>query len=312
MKRILLILAGIAMMTSCNDNLEVGITYQLTATIDNLNVVKDLKDLDNTDLFPNGTIDVSGYKVRVSYLIYNAAGELVDEDIQLVDDFSKTVTVTSNLEAGEYTLVACADIVESSSNGSISWEPWNFGNKSSLRDIKITDAGYKGGYYKALGVKKSAVTIEKSETVQLTTEPAGGLITFLFNNINHNQVAFINYGWDKASDYYLINEDRSNVVSGFWENDYETESEYTGVYVHRYFLPVQDFTFMWKIYGPTQNLLRSGETTFDIEKGVNKTITVNTQTGQYTATASTRSTVLSIKNTLRIKSLPTEKISRLN
>ncbi|MGV8135187.1 MAG: hypothetical protein AB2L20_08230 [Mangrovibacterium sp.] len=312
MKKILMILAGIVLMTSCNDNLEVGITYQLTTTIDNLNVVKDLKDLDNTDLFPNGTIDVSDYKVRVSYLIYNAAGELVDEDIQLVDDFSKTVTVTSSLEAGEYTLVVCADIVEASSNGSISWEPWNFGNKSSLRDIKITDAGYIGGYYKALGVKKSAVTIEKSETVQLSTEPAGGLITFYFSNINHNQVAYIVYGWDKASDYYLINEDRSNIVSGLWSYDYETSSQYSGYYALRYFLPIQDFTFMWDIFGPTQNLLRSGETTFDIEKGVNKIITVNTQTGQYTATASTRSAVLSTKNTLRIQSLPTEKISRHN
>lgn len=299
----------VILLTSCNKDLDLDIKYQLTVDIDNMDVVKNLKNYNNADLFPNGVIGIKDYKVRVSSMLYNSAGVLVSEDIQFVDDFSKTVSLTNSIDAGEYTLVSFADIVKYNS-GKVSFEYWKIEGKNSLSKLQITDMDYKGFEYKALGVAKTKISINKSTLASIKTEPVGSLITFWFINIDYAKIAYLGYGWNKKSDYYLVDEEKSNIVTENTIDEYETESEYTGYYDQRYFLPMQQLTFVWQSYSSSLNAILSKGLTFNIDRGINKTIKIDVQTGQYSETNSTKSAIIpTSKNVLRIQSLPTEKIN---
>jgi len=302
-------MVGVAiLLTSCNKDLDLDIKYKLTVNIDNMNVVKNIKSYDGTDYFPNGTLDESGCKVRVSTFLYNSTGDLVCENIQLVDDFSKKVTVTESIANGGYTLVSCTDIVVTSGSN-VNKENWTFESKASLKNFKIVDQD-KFGSYKVLGISKSEITINKSEILDINNEPTGAMIVFLFNNMDYKKISYVDYAWEKKNDYYLVNEDKVSVKTDIGVSEYETESDYTGFFDLMYFLPIKDFIFYFETYDSNVNLLLSKKLTFDIEKNVNKLITINASTG-VSSTTNTKSAYIpnSDGQVLRIQSLPTRKIN---
>lgn len=278
------------MLASCNTDKEVDIVYQFTSKIDILDVVKELKDIQNADAFPNGKIDIDGYHVRVNFFMYDKDGAVVEKDTKIVNDFAQVVNVTKAMPEGEYTVVATADIVKNAGDR-IDFEYWKFENPNTLRDFKIKDLNYVGFEYKALGIYKEMVNINKSTNLNISVKPAGSLITMWFRNAYVSSIAYIYYEWNKSSDYYLINEDKANVLNTGSSDDFEVESAYTGYYDQRYFLPVQDFKFTWATYNSSINVVKTNNTTFNITKGVNPTITVDVTTGNTVVSNNTKSGV---------------------
>jgi len=314
MKKILMIvMVGVSiLLTSCNKDLDLDIKYQLTVNIDNMDVVKNLKDYDNSDLFPNGVIDASDGKVRVTFLCYNSDGKLCFEESQLVDDYSKSVEITKSVESGDYTIVTITDIV-SVENGKISTELWKVEKKESLRDLKVSKGSVNQYYFMALGISKENLSINKSESVKVNTEPIGSLVTFKFTNIDQSKVTSIGYGWSKESDYCLINEGKYNIVSQTSVEEFEMESKYTTYYDQRYFLPISDLTFAWISYSSNFTPVLSKGMTLNVQSGINKTITVNVNSGISTETNSTKSATIPTEGqVLRIQSLPNHQINSVH
>lgn len=115
--------------------------------------------------------------------------------------------------------------------------------------------------------------------LDVSVKPAGSLITMWFRNAYVSNIAYIYYEWNKSSDYYLVNEDKPNVLTKTIHDDFEVESSYTGYYDQRYFLPVQDFKFTWATFNSANNILKTNYATLNITKAVNSYITVDVSTG---------------------------------
>jgi hypothetical protein len=268
-----------ALCTACGDKkADDLLQYELSASIDVLDVVKDLKDTGQGALFPNGTID-DGSHVRVKFLIYNKEdGSLLNEETQIVDDFSKIVKVTKSVKAGEYIVVATADMVENTDD-EIDFACWEFKNTSLLRDFQIKDKGYIGYEYKAMGVYKTSVTVDKAVSLNIKVKPVGGLVTFYFRNLTISTIAYLAYAWDKISDYYLVEDEKSYSANSPSGNEYEVKEQYNAVYDYRYFLPMQSLLLVWETYDAKEKALNSGSVTFDVTQGVNPLLTTDVKAG---------------------------------
>lgn len=288
MKKVCMMLLGVLLITACTNEKEADIVYELTAQIDLLNVVKGQKSIDNTDVFPGGRIDISGYNVRVNYFVYNDEGSLVASETKIVGSFAQTVSVVKSLPGGNYTLVATADIVKSVDER-VDFEFWKFENVSRLRDFRIVDQNYIGYEFKSLGIVKQYTLVDGAKQVNLSVKPVGSLVTFYFQNVYLNNVAIVYYEWNKTSDYYSVDDETSNIRTVRYGFDYEVDSQYTGFYDQRYFLPIQGFKFLWGIYDADLELLDFDAVTFNITKGINPTVTVDVSTGSMQVTTSTRS-----------------------
>lgn len=277
MRKLFIFIAGVLLLASCNNDKEVDIVYQLNAKIDILDVVKDLKDIQNADAFPNGIINEE-YNVRVNFIIYDEKGTAVEQDTKIVNDFSQILNITKSLSKGEYTIVATTDIVKNNGDR-VDFEFWKLENTSSLRDFKIKDLNYIGYRYKVLGIYKDIISVNGSVNLDVSVKPAGSLITMWFRNAYVNNIAYIYYEWNKSSDYYLVNEDKPNVLTQKTYDDFEVESSYTGYYDQRYLLPVQDFKFTWATLNSANVILKTNSATLNIIKAVNSNITVDVSTG---------------------------------
>jgi hypothetical protein len=295
MKKIIILITGVLFLISCDKKTE--IKYEMTVSIDVLDVVKNLRSLDNTELFPNGVID-DGSHVRVKLFTFNGDGSLFAEDSQILDDFSQKALVKRSMPEGEYTLVAFADMVDNNGDN-ITFQCWDFQNTSSLRNFRIVDLGYKGHKYKAMGVSKTNVDISKSLSTNINVQPVGALVTFYFRNLFINEVAFLYYFWDKHADYYLVEDGTSNSVDIDIENEYEVEAEYNGLYDQRYFLPVRDMTLTWATLTGDLNVVKRNTVTFNVEQGKDITVNVDTKAATANVSQTTRSDSFSLDDLLR-------------
>lgn len=278
MKKILILWMMIAVLAACNNDKEVEIEYQLTAKIDVLDVVKDLKDLDNAALFPNGSIPDEDYSSRVRFFVYDDQGDLCFDKTTITKDFSEVVTISTALKKGKYTLIATADLVKASNN-KVSFEFWIFNQIKSLDKFTIKDDDYVGWEYKALGICNVELDMESSHTINAKVKPVGSLITFYFSNINSNSISTIYYERSKTSDYYSVVDGNPVAKSGTFYSEYQTKSQYTGYYDQRYYLPMQNMTLSWETSNSSGQLVKSGNTTFNIEQGKNKVIRIDVTTG---------------------------------
>ncbi|MFA5328108.1 MAG: hypothetical protein WC384_09975 [Prolixibacteraceae bacterium] len=313
MKKILMILiVGIAViLTSCNKDLNLDVKYQLTINIDNMDVVKNMKNYDNTDVFPGGLLDSDGVKVRESFFVYNLNGELVFNNTEIVDDFSKKILISCDLSEGEYTLVSCVDIVVSDGE-SITEELWNFKNVDMLSNFRMEEA-VSLYQMNTLGVTKSQVSIDKSVSVDIKTSVVGAMFSYCFENAYLEEIAEVDWGYSKTNDYYNVEDAASNVSEQVQNNYWEPDEQYNGIMGSIFILPCKDFVFAWQSYSTTFEPEAFGYVTFDVVAGNHKTITVDSQTGEYFMGGSTKSvTIPSDGQILKVQSLPTEKIRSIH
>jgi hypothetical protein len=276
---VIILITFVAFTSSCNDkNKGVDIQYQLTVSVDVRNVVKNLKDLDNTDYFSNGVIPDEDYRVRINLFIYKEDGSLVSKEMQIVDNFYKKMEVKKSMDTGKYTLVASADIVKSTGSN-VDFEFWKFENTDDLRSLRVVDLKYKVFYYKAIGVSTKTIEIEKSESQEIVVDPIGSLITFYFYNASASKIAYIIYEWSKSAEYYRVDDEESNVITSAVSDGFEVTSQYTGYYDPRYFLPTQDIELIWGTLTAAEKVVNAGSKVFNIQKDVNQTLSIDVQSG---------------------------------
>jgi hypothetical protein len=157
------------------------------------------------------------------------------------------------------------------------------------------------------------INVLKSENIEIRTETVGSLVTFYFTNVNSSKVASFFWAWDKINDYLQVNESKSNITSDYGYNEWETNSDYYGLYDYHYFLPMNEVNFIWESYSSTSSVLLSKIWTFSTSVGINKTITIDIETGQKSETNSTESAIIASEaQLLRVQSLSTRKINSVH
>jgi hypothetical protein len=173
------------------------------------------------------------------------------------------------MKEGEYTIVATADMLRDNEECH-----WTYENAADLNRFTIKNLGKYIDYEHAvLGIYKEDISIGRGTGLNISLKPAGSLVTMHLTHINAGQVAALEYTWDKSNINYLVIEDKPNLQDIKEKYSYTTDPQYTGLYAYYYFLPVQDFKFSWSAIRGTSTVVNRGSVTFDIQKGVNKTIT---------------------------------------
>jgi hypothetical protein len=259
-----------------------AITFRINA----LDVVKDLKDGNGNIRFPSGTIDDPDARFRLRLFVYNSQGVRVAEETQIQSGFSETFSVTKNLAAGQYTVVTTADIVAQIDG--VTTELWTFEGTSALSTLKIRDFGDVLNHYQVLGVYKSTLTVSGAQTVNANPQPAGALITLVFERGTSSNVAAIAILGDRWNNYYSVNESRGYVTTAasgeyqFVDGVVITNTAWTGYYVQYYLLPMTGMHIIWGTGNSNGDVLNVGELTFNVTKGVNSTYTVSTSTSKVT------------------------------
>lgn len=309
----MILMVGVAiLLTSCNKDLDLDIKFKLTANIDAMGVVKNLKKIDNSDLFPDGTIPTS-FKVRITYLIYNSLGELEYQEVKLLNDFSENLKIESSIKEGEYSIVSCVDVVSAKDLSKVEEEYWRFENVNSFKDCKVKYPDEFMPYYTdVLGYSKQTVKINKSESLTLNLKPVGSLITINFDYLNLAKIQELKVKYITWNDYFSISDGTSSVKEllndgSVWA--YEKDEEFRNLITNTYLLPSNKLTIKWEGYDINGNLVKSGIVpSSSLTDGTNKIITINTNTGT-SSTLTKSATIPSDGQVLRIQSLPTRKIN---
>ena len=84
----------------------------------------------------------SDHKLRIRTLIYDMNGTLVAADSTQISNYTTFVNFDTELEKGNYTVVAISDVVQPGSEEAP--EYWYLENSNSLNTTKITHAGWIG------------------------------------------------------------------------------------------------------------------------------------------------------------------------
>jgi hypothetical protein len=250
MKKIFAYLTVILFLTACN-NAEIGIKYKLTAVIDGTSLVSSLVNpYDNTNLFPVGKVETN-YNVRTTYLIYDKAGLLVDQESILTESFFDNVTFSKNLEAGNYTVVTIMDIVYNKLD-----LDWTFSNLSKLETANITMGVKVPSQNGILGFHKELVTItNESKSLSFTPQHLGALYVIHFDNVDYSKIRYVNFRYDLNPDTYQINSNNFAAIGTYYNSQiFDNEGKYTGDYEYEYLLPNTNLALNYTLYDLNNNL----------------------------------------------------------
>ena len=276
-----MILAFAALIASCNEDNMVDINYQLTATITAIDVVKNIKDIDNSDLFANGKVG-EDEKVRISLFVYNQSGELVIEDTKLLNTFAEVLTFNKPIKEGNYTLICCADVVDADNLSTVKTEYWKFENKNLLQNVKATFPEEMQYYTFVLGYSNQSISINKSQNLNINLKPTGSMVTLDFDYLNLSQVQSIKLGIITWNNYFSLSDGTSNTSELLNDGNVFTleKGEYRNKIKSIYCLPSNKLTIKWVGLNATGNQVTSGTIPSSaVVAGQNKIYTINTSTG---------------------------------
>lgn len=294
MKKLFFVLAIASLITACNKDKQIDITYQLTATIDAMEVVKNIKDIDNTDLFPNGTVSATE-KVRITFFVYNKAGELVAEETKLVSSFNDKLTVNKSVKEGEYTVVSCADVVDAANLTTIETEYWQFDQKSSLTTCRAKFNADIVWYTLVLGYAKQNVTINKAEAVTVSLKPAGSMVTLDFDYLNLSNIQTIKVGYNTWNDYLSLSDGVSNMLTLLNDGNVFSltkDASYRNRVRSCYYLESNKLNIKWVGLNAAGVQVKSGTIpSTALTAGVNKSFNIDTNTGIVTTKSASVNTV---------------------
>lgn len=277
MKNIFILIASVALLFSCNNDKEVEISYQLTATVDVIDVVKNIKDIDKSDLFPNG--EVPDAKVHVSFLLYDNDGNLIMQEQKKLNSFQEKMTVNKAMEEGDYTIVCTAFVVEDEDNLAF----WKFEKVNTLRDFKITYPTTWITPQAVLGVTKQAISINGSENITINVKPVGALLTLNFDYLSMLKIQTIKLGIKTWNNYYAVFDSNANMMDLL--NDGNVYNLEKGTSRNRiqsiYFLPVNQVNIKWVGLDIAGKTVASGVIpSTPLNAGEDKIYTINTYTGE--------------------------------
>lgn len=177
MKKIILfsVLSIMALLYSCNKDIEIESGYQVNITID----PSDVRNVfipyyeDDFDM-------LDGDVLRINLFIYDQSGELVEELHGKCEDYDGDVDFSVKLPNGEYTLVATSDVYTTSND----FAYWEFLDVDDIYDFEINDLGYMGYQDKMLGLRMLDINVDSPKKISVSLEAATALIEWHFNNIH--------------------------------------------------------------------------------------------------------------------------------
>lgn len=223
-KLVVLCMAVMALMMASCKNEDISISREVTF---NLNPYEVINGFVNTQL-NDGDLDLlsSSSKLRVHLFIYDAQGNLYDDDVQYLNDYHSTMTSSFGMPDGNYVVVATTDVVEY--NGTVTFEYWKFEGMDKLTELKINHAGYLGYESKILGVGHKAITVEAGQTAHsITLEPQGAVaLTIVWGIHSFDDVTCYDLMTNKSFNAFAFKSDGS--CEGFYEEAILNK------YVHRF------------------------------------------------------------------------------
>lgn len=280
MKKYLAILIGLmAYFTSCTDQDDVDIKYQVDFTVSPEKVMSGFIP------YAEGDFDIpSDYNVRIRALIYDASGLLVSKTEELVKNYLADFTFSVVLPVGEYTVITSSDVVEGNSLSNIDTHYWSFSGDRKLADYTVKNEGYWGNSKDMLGLTQTELHVEGVTNKEIHIQPITALVESHISRIHSNSL--ITY----ASIQYQFTGDLIKYINQTWAfsssaattDDFElqridlTDSGYDnvpGVYSYGAVLPANNQTFKGYIqYIDADGKLKEGTT--------KSTTTVNFESGK--------------------------------
>lgn len=169
-KYIILMLAFVAAFTSCTND-DITISQTTNFKINPSTVIAPFT-YENT---PGELEGISSYyRLRIRLLIYNTAGNLIEEDTQLFTSYATTMGVSKTLPKGDYIAIAISDII--ANDNSVTY--WDLTNYELLSNATIANTDYIGDYGREiLGISKLSFTVSGAEDpdININILPAGSL-----------------------------------------------------------------------------------------------------------------------------------------
>jgi len=278
------------------------INYQLTTTITAIDVVKNIKDIDNSDLFPNGLVG-EGEKVRISLFIYNQSGELIIEETKLLNSFAEVLTLNKQIKEGNYTVISCVDVVDADNLTTVKTEYWKFENKDKFQNLKATFQSGFQWYTFVLGYSKQTISINKAQSLNINLIPTGSMVTLNFDYLNLSQIQTIKLGIITWNNYLSLSDGISNTSELLNDGNVSTleKGEYRNRIKSIYCLPSNQLTIKWVGLNAAGNQIKSGTIPSSaLIAGQNKIITIDTSTG-LTTTKSASTEGRQVKESCKIQ-----------
>lgn len=211
-KYILLVVSAIALaFTSCSDNEEIEIKYQVNVTVDPSTVKSAFHGYSVNGVTYGLNMDETS-KLLITTLIYDNSGILIDKKESLVNDYNTNVKYSLNMKDGEeYTVVAITFAVDNTYNLS----SYLVENENQLDKLTITSEFPNGeslySSWTMLGLAAKTINSENRENV-INVKPASSIVVLTYNNIHF----FDENGVDKHWIAY-----KNNIQAKFGNGDFE-------------------------------------------------------------------------------------------
>ena len=277
-KHVVLCLAVMALwMASCK-NEDISISREVSFEVNPYDVVRGFAtyEVSSGDIAGMYT----GDKLRVNLLVYDEKGDLVASGLQLFDDYSSTMTYTTELADGNYTVIAISEVKDGRGED---YDNWKITGTTRLTDLKITDQGFIGLNDKILGIGHSIVSVGAGQTTHsIPMEPAGALLI-----VNDN---YIHY-WNDVYRYMVLSDKSSNSCTFNANGTYNTfvddsplsydwiqhsirPGDYSGnvYYTYHFVLPLGNTNVVWVAdayneEGTLERLLLDDPISYDVKSG---------------------------------------------
>lgn len=174
-------------MTLCSifsacENEAVDITTAVDITINTSSVLSPFTLYDSSDLDM-----ISDSKVRLTCLLYNANGSLVDRQDIALSDFSSSTTIQEKLTDQTYTLVVVASCVRGGSLVKPEYEAYSLigvDNLSTLTIEQVLYHAYNSSVWSVLGYGKQVFMSQNNNETVMNLEPATALVYLNYRSIH--------------------------------------------------------------------------------------------------------------------------------
>lgn len=245
MKKYFTIVIAVLFFASCNKDLEVDISYQLTANIDIMDVAKYIKDIDGSLIYKNGDLYYDDDYIVLAYMLYDKDGNLVVEERMKLDSFSEITKITKTVKDGDYTIVVCVFM------GDDDMEWWNLSGKENLNNLKVrfySEHKYINSVSGTLGLYKRTISVNKSEDLSINVPPAVSFILLNFQNLSSVGISTIGLSINTWNDFLNVADEKSNILelpnSAYWTLNRSQNS--TNRLTYLFYLPTSRYTMAWQ------------------------------------------------------------------
>lgn len=223
MKKYIAVLIGLmAYFTSCTDQDEVDIKYQVDFTVSPEKVMSGFEEYKEGDF----TLD-SDSKVRIRALIYDMSGNLVSKTEELVSNYSTNLTFSTVLPIGEYNVITSTDVVEGSNASSVSSAYWTFSSEENLSKLTIHRENlmdYMGDG--TLGLSQTKISVGEPASVAISVQPITAMIYCIFMNFNDFQGSDFNLTYLEMDYKYRIDKITNEADSWAFTSTSATTDKY--------------------------------------------------------------------------------------